>query len=134
MKPVTCQDFFLIFVAISKKYENVLCSSTKLVTLLILLLIHKRLCAIMKRETGGIKNGEKKCNLCRYCSIYRFFQNNDFPHLPDIVTQERVRMFILHYAITITFPTSAVSGMKTFVSFLSLPKHDILRQDSCTGL
>ena len=37
-------------------------------------------------------------------------------------------------AITITFPTSAVSGMKTFVSFLSLPKHYILRQDSCTGL
>ena len=48
MKPVTCQGFFLIFVAISKKYENVLCSSTKLVTLLILLLIHKLLCAIMK--------------------------------------------------------------------------------------
>ncbi|WP_443721531.1 hypothetical protein, partial [Ruminococcus callidus] len=50
---------FLIFVAISKNPENVLCNSTKLVTLLILLLIQKPLCAIMKKETGSVKNGEK---------------------------------------------------------------------------
>ena len=50
---------FLIFVAISKNPENVLCNSTKLVTLLILLWIQKPLCAIMKRETGSVKNGEK---------------------------------------------------------------------------
>ena len=50
---------FLIFVAISKNPENVLCNSTKPVTLLILLLIQKPLCAIMKRETGSVKNGEK---------------------------------------------------------------------------
>ena len=83
MKLVTCQGFFLIFVAISKKYENVLCSSTKLVTLLILLLIHKRLCAIMKRETGGITFSDiAKYTGFSKTTISRYFNN------PDSITVE----------------------------------------------
>lgn len=81
---------FLIFVAISKNPENVLCNSTKLVTLLILLLIQKPLCAIMKKETGSVKNGEKNvtfADIAAYTgfsktTISRYFNN------PDSITVE----------------------------------------------
>ena len=81
---------FLIFVAISKNPENVLCNSTKPVTLLILLLIQKPLCAIMKRETGSVKNGEKNvtfADIAAYTgfsktTISRYFNN------PDSITVE----------------------------------------------
>ena len=81
---------FLIFVAISKNPENVLCNSTKPVTLLILLLIQKPLCAIMKRETGSVKNDEKNvtfADIAAYTgfsktTISRYFNN------PDSITVE----------------------------------------------
>lgn len=81
---------FLIFVAISKNPENVLCNSTKPVTLLILLWIQKPLCAIMKRETWSVKNGEKNvtfADIAAYTgfsktTISRYFNN------PDSITVE----------------------------------------------
>ena len=81
---------FLIFVAISKNPENVLCNSTKLVTLLILLLIQKPLCAIMKRETGGREKWRKNvtfADIAAYTgfsktTISRYFNN------PDPITVE----------------------------------------------
>ena len=81
---------FLIFVAISKNPENVLCNSTKPVTLPILLLIQKPLCAIMKRETWSVKNGEKNvtfADIAAYTgfsktTISRYFNN------PDSITVE----------------------------------------------
>ena len=83
-------SIFPIFVAISKNNENVLCNSTKPVTLLILLLIPEWFWVIMKIKIGRRKMAKKNvtfADIAAYTgfsktTISRYFNN------PDSITVE----------------------------------------------
>ena len=117
---------FLIFVAISKNPENVLCNSTKLVTLLILLWIQKPLCAIMKRETGSVKNGEKNvtfADIAAYTgfsktTIFRYFKAIPLRNWGRVLGELEIMYLFLMLLHLKTSGRDVVHGFKRLSGFL----------------